>query len=128
MRKDGELFVRGIFDLGVRRKPQAFAADAVDLWILNHNMLIINWLKAYNQCRDGELIRPDTAVSMAQCRVRGACGFVLTGKPEVTRKMKFCLDCRISVGDQPPETARERRTEHLSESYFLCFRHKGRWR
>jgi hypothetical protein len=29
MRKDGELFVRGVFDLGVRRKPQAFAAVAV---------------------------------------------------------------------------------------------------
>jgi hypothetical protein len=40
----GELFVRGVFDLGVRRKPQAFAADAVDLWILSPNLLIINEL------------------------------------------------------------------------------------
>jgi hypothetical protein len=44
----GELFVRGVFDLGVRRKPQAFAADAVDLWILSPNLLIINELELYD--------------------------------------------------------------------------------
>jgi hypothetical protein len=48
MNKDSELIVRGVFDLGVRRKPQAFAADAVSLWILNPNMLIVNELNLYN--------------------------------------------------------------------------------
>jgi hypothetical protein len=47
MRKHGELFVRDVFDLGVRRKPQAFAADAVSLWILNPSLLIINQLEFY---------------------------------------------------------------------------------
>ena len=32
IRKDGEVPVRGVFDLGARRKPQAFAADSVSLW------------------------------------------------------------------------------------------------
>ena len=45
MPKDGELFVRGVFDLGVRRNPQAFAADAVSLWIVNPSLLIINELE-----------------------------------------------------------------------------------
>jgi hypothetical protein len=49
MRKDGELFVRGVFDLWVRRKPQAFSADAaVSLWILNPSLLIINELELSN--------------------------------------------------------------------------------
>jgi hypothetical protein len=48
MRKGGELFVRGVFDLGVRRKPQAFAAEAVSLWILNLSLLIINELELSN--------------------------------------------------------------------------------
>lgn len=29
MRKDSELFLRGVFDLGLRRKPQAFTAVGV---------------------------------------------------------------------------------------------------
>jgi hypothetical protein len=44
----GELFVRGVFDLGVRRKPQAFAADAVSLWSVNPTLLIINELELHN--------------------------------------------------------------------------------
>jgi hypothetical protein len=35
MRKNGEVLKRGVFDLEVRRKPQAFAADAVSLWRIN---------------------------------------------------------------------------------------------
>jgi hypothetical protein len=31
MRKNGAVLMRGVFDLEVRRKPQAFAADAVSL-------------------------------------------------------------------------------------------------
>jgi hypothetical protein len=70
MRKDGELFVRGVFDLGVRRKPQAFAADAVNLWVLNPSLLIINELGVYNamprwrtdsapySCQYGTMSRP----------------------------------------------------------------------
>jgi hypothetical protein len=42
MHKDSELFLRSIFDLGVRRKPQASSADAVSLWILNLSLLITN--------------------------------------------------------------------------------------
>ena len=33
MRKDGEELVRVVFDLGVRRKPQVFAADAVGIYM-----------------------------------------------------------------------------------------------
>ena len=44
MRRDGEVPVRVVFDLGARRKPQAFAADAVILWIFNRSMLIMNEL------------------------------------------------------------------------------------
>jgi hypothetical protein len=48
MRKDGELFVRGVFDLRVRRKLQAFSADAVSLSIVNPSLPIINELELYN--------------------------------------------------------------------------------
>jgi hypothetical protein len=41
MRKGGELFVRGVFYLEVRSKPQAFAAVAASLWILNPSLLIL---------------------------------------------------------------------------------------
>jgi hypothetical protein len=37
MRKGGEALERGVFDLGVTRKPQAFEADAVSLWRFNQN-------------------------------------------------------------------------------------------
>jgi hypothetical protein len=37
MRKDGEVLERGVFDLGARRKPQVFAADAVSRWRFNQN-------------------------------------------------------------------------------------------
>jgi hypothetical protein len=37
MRKDGEVLDRGVFDLEARRKPLAFAADAVSLWRFNKN-------------------------------------------------------------------------------------------
>jgi hypothetical protein len=48
MRKDSELFVRGVSDLGVRRKPQVFAPHAVSLWILKPSLLTINELELYN--------------------------------------------------------------------------------
>ena len=48
MHEEGELFVRGVFDLGLRRKPQAFARDAVGLWILNPSLLRINELELCN--------------------------------------------------------------------------------
>jgi hypothetical protein len=37
MREDGEVLERGVFDLGARRKPRVFAADAVSLWRFNQN-------------------------------------------------------------------------------------------
>ena len=45
MRKDGKVLERGVFDLEVRRKPQAFAAVAViilGLWILNAISWFVN--------------------------------------------------------------------------------------
>ena len=48
MPKDGELFARGVLGLGVRRKPQEFAADAVSLWTVNPSLLIINELELSN--------------------------------------------------------------------------------
>ena len=37
---EAESLARGAFDLNTRRKPQAFAADAVSLWRLNQSLLI----------------------------------------------------------------------------------------
>jgi hypothetical protein len=34
--------------LGARRKPQAFAAEAVSLWIFNRSLLILNELLLYS--------------------------------------------------------------------------------
>jgi hypothetical protein len=48
MRKDGEVPVRVVFDLGARRKPQAFAADAVSLWIFNRSLMILKELLLYS--------------------------------------------------------------------------------
>ena len=45
---EAELLVRGAFDLNTRRKPEAFAADAVILWILNRSLLIISELSLYD--------------------------------------------------------------------------------
>ena len=42
------MFVRGVFDLGIRRKPPEFAADTMSLWIVNPSPLIINELDLYN--------------------------------------------------------------------------------
>jgi hypothetical protein len=75
--------VRGVFDLEVRRKPQAFAADAVSLWILNQSPLIINGLALYAKPH----FSGPYSLSMAQSSVHGACGFVLTAKPEATRRL-----------------------------------------
>jgi len=47
IRKDGEVPVRGVFDLGARRKPQAFAADSVSLWNFNRRLLIMKELLLY---------------------------------------------------------------------------------
>jgi hypothetical protein len=44
MPKEATVLLRGAFDLGVRRKPEAFAADAVSLWRLNQSLLINNEL------------------------------------------------------------------------------------
>ena len=79
MNKDSELFVRGVFDLGVRRKPQAFAADAESLWILNPNMLIVNELHFYSAKPRWRNYSTQCCLSMAQFSVRGACGFLITG-------------------------------------------------
>jgi hypothetical protein len=35
-------WLQGAFDLRVRGKPKAFAADAVSLWIFNQSVLIIH--------------------------------------------------------------------------------------
>jgi hypothetical protein len=48
MRRDGEAPVRVVFDLGARRKPQAFAADAVSLWVFNRSLVILNELLLYS--------------------------------------------------------------------------------
>ena len=48
MPKEATVLLRGAFDLGVRREPQAFAADAMSLWILNQSLLIINELALYD--------------------------------------------------------------------------------
>ena len=46
--KMGKMLMRAVFDLEARRKPQAFAADAMSLWILNQSLLIINELALYD--------------------------------------------------------------------------------
>jgi len=46
MRRDGE--VRVVFELGARGKPQAFAADAVSLWIFNRSLMILKELLLYS--------------------------------------------------------------------------------
>jgi hypothetical protein len=69
--------VRGVFDLEVRRKPQAFAADAVSLWILNQSPLIINGLALYAKPH----FSGPYSLSMAQSSVHGACGFVSHRQP-----------------------------------------------
>jgi hypothetical protein len=48
MRRDGEVPVRIVFDLGARGKPQAFAADAVSRWIFNRSLLILSELLPYS--------------------------------------------------------------------------------
>jgi hypothetical protein len=82
----GELFVRGVFDLGVRRKPQAFAADAVDLWILSPNLLIINELTICASPKPG---------LMAQVGVKIPVGS--PAKPEITQKNRLCPGFRQSI-------------------------------
>ena len=52
------MLLRGAFDLGVRRKRQAFAADAVSLWRLNQSLPVINELARSNTIRYSELSRP----------------------------------------------------------------------
>jgi hypothetical protein len=84
MNKDSELFVRGVLDLGKRRKPQSFAADAASLWILNPNMLIVNELYLYNAKPRWRTYSIQCCLSMAQFSVRGACGFVLTGDTDIS--------------------------------------------
>jgi hypothetical protein len=104
MRKDGELFVRGVFDLRVRRKPQAFSAYAGSLWIFNHNILIINELYLYNATPSGRIYSTHTA----QCKVRGTCGFVLTAIPSPTLLLAFPRPLvatnrgSIQLADDPP--------------------------
>jgi len=68
--------------LQARRKPQAFAADAVSLWIFNRSQLIINELvlsAAKLMTRPYPTHGPSI---MAQSSVRGACGFVLADNTE----------------------------------------------
>ena len=44
---EAESLARGAFDLNTRRKPQAFAADAVSLWRLNQSPLINHELELF---------------------------------------------------------------------------------
>src|ERR1017187_334754 len=43
--------IRGVFNLKARRKPQAFAADAVSLWRLNQSRPVINNLAGSTKSR-----------------------------------------------------------------------------
>ena len=63
-----------------RRKPLAFAADALSLWIFNRSLLTINELFHY-PAKQMKRSYPAHAQYMAQSSVRGACGFVLADKP-----------------------------------------------
>jgi hypothetical protein len=80
MRRDGEVPVRVVFDLGARREPQAFAADAVSLWIFNRSLLILNELLLHST----KLMKrsyPAHGLSIwHNPAIRGACGFVLAEK------------------------------------------------
>jgi|HubBroStandDraft_6_1064221.scaffolds.fasta_scaffold5470409_1 hypothetical protein len=69
--------IRGGFDKETRRKAQAFAADALSLWIL-----IINELELYNaKPRLANLSGP-YSLSMSRFSDRGACGFVQVASPD----------------------------------------------
>ena len=62
-----------------RRKPEAFAAVAVSLWIFNRSLLITHTVRALC-CKADIAISPGPYIlSMAQCSDCGACGFVLAG-------------------------------------------------
>ena len=68
--------------MNTRRKPQAFAEDAVSLWILNRSPLIINELALYDAKPVTGNFSDPYRLSMAQFSVRGTCGFVLVGSKE----------------------------------------------
>jgi hypothetical protein len=75
--------IRGGFDKEARRKAQALAADAMSLWRLNQSTPVISYLVRSTKADEARSAIPYTP-SMAQSSVRGACGFVLVGKPHLT--------------------------------------------
>ena len=90
MRKDGEELVRVVFDLGARREPQVFAADAVgiNIYIWSFNSLFVDRAALKIRVRriqdDSSWLLQHTPVyaNFHNCESppcssgRGACGFV----------------------------------------------------
>jgi hypothetical protein len=80
--------------LRARRKPQAFAADAVSLWIFNRSLLIINELLLYAAKPTQAILSGPWPQYMAQSSGRGACGFVLADNPPGTFNERITLMCQ----------------------------------
>jgi hypothetical protein len=58
MRKNCEMLKRRVFDLEARRKPKAFAADAVSLWRLNQSTPVINNLARLQKADEARYASP----------------------------------------------------------------------
>jgi hypothetical protein len=80
--------MRGVFDLEVRRKPQAFAAVAVESVDFqsqptDNSAVRALWCKADIAISSGTY-----SLGMAKnAAIRGTCGFVLTRSAEVLRRL-----------------------------------------
>jgi hypothetical protein len=86
--------------LEIRRKPQAFAADAVIAMDFQSQVADIEWLGTLRRKATIALFPRPYSVIMAHCSIRGACGFVLVRHPSFTRilggERSYVCSCELA--------------------------------